>query len=393
MQKKEMTGNTQAPPRGQRSILTLLGAILILSSAAGAMIRFNPLLPTIYLDSSWAYAMNEAVARGLIFGRDIVFTFGPYASVYTAQFHPGTDALMLGGSSLLAAAFGFGAVALLPKGRWPYALLAPLFLAQLAVPDSILAMPDSIFLAIPLLFLLLASQYLQIKRLRPLPSVALALLLLSCALLPLIKGTFAGLSAIIVVLVFFLTFQRHKIVALLGLLTYFVAITGFWAAAGQPMIALPGFFIAQMPIVSGYTDAMAIPGNSVEIIVYIICAAFLLLSLYFKLARGRGKAGLAIMLGFAFTLFFAFKAGFVRHDNHALISAGLLLLAAWFTAFVLPLKMGAVNLLLATLGWIFVAGHYIDLSIKRDFERVGQLYAGIAKGGRQATLPSQGTRP
>lgn len=345
------------------------------------MIRFNPLFPAADLDSSWAYAMNEAVARGLVFGKDIIFTFGPYASVYTAQFHPGTDTLMLGGSCLLAAAFGLGVVAVLPKGRWPYALLAPVLLAQLAVPDSFhLTQQDAIFLAIPLLFLLLASQNLQIQRLQLLCVVSLILLLLACALLPLVKGTFAGLSAAMVALVFLLAFSRNKIVASLGLLMYFAAIAIFWVISGQAITTLPGFFIAQAPIISGYTGAMTISGNPIEIIAYIVCATYLLWTLYRGYARKQGRVGLALVLGFALTLFFALKAGFVRHDVHAMIPVGLLLLAAWFEAFILPVRQGVACLLLAIFCGGFIASHYLDLSPSRDWERIVRLYRGIPMG-------------
>jgi len=39
--------------------------------------------------------MNQAIAQGLSFGDDIVFTFGPYASVYTQLYHPATVRLMV----------------------------------------------------------------------------------------------------------------------------------------------------------------------------------------------------------------------------------------------------------------------------------------------------------
>ena len=51
----------------------------------------SPRFPKIGLDPSWMYALNEAVARHLVFGRDVVFTYGPLASVCTKMFHPATD--------------------------------------------------------------------------------------------------------------------------------------------------------------------------------------------------------------------------------------------------------------------------------------------------------------
>jgi hypothetical protein len=76
--------------------------ICALLAAAGTAVLFvlplNPNFPDRNFDASWAYALNEAVARHLIFGRDIVLTFGPLASLYTWMYHPATDGIMLLGS-------------------------------------------------------------------------------------------------------------------------------------------------------------------------------------------------------------------------------------------------------------------------------------------------------
>jgi len=40
----------------------------------------NPTAPMEGLDNSWIFGMNQAIAQHLAFGRDIIFTFGPYAS-------------------------------------------------------------------------------------------------------------------------------------------------------------------------------------------------------------------------------------------------------------------------------------------------------------------------
>lgn len=57
------------------------------------------------LDNSWIFGMNQAIAQHLAFGRDIIFTFGPYASVYTKEYYPATDLLMLLGGTCLALSY------------------------------------------------------------------------------------------------------------------------------------------------------------------------------------------------------------------------------------------------------------------------------------------------
>ena len=43
----------------------------------------GPAMPSDGLDGSWVYSINQAVAQRMAFGHDIIFTYGPYASVYT----------------------------------------------------------------------------------------------------------------------------------------------------------------------------------------------------------------------------------------------------------------------------------------------------------------------
>ena len=69
------------------------------------IVPFSPAMPADGLDPSWQFAMNQAVAQNLRFGTDIVFTLGPYASLYTKLYHPGTDKIMLIGSIYIAIAY------------------------------------------------------------------------------------------------------------------------------------------------------------------------------------------------------------------------------------------------------------------------------------------------
>lgn len=39
-------------------------------------------MPSIGLNPSWKFALNQAVSQKLNFGMDIIFTFGLYASIY-----------------------------------------------------------------------------------------------------------------------------------------------------------------------------------------------------------------------------------------------------------------------------------------------------------------------
>jgi hypothetical protein len=81
-------------------------------------VPFAPQMPRPGLDESWRYAMNEAVAQHLSFGKDIVFTFDPLASVYTGLYHASTDPIMLLGRALVSAGFAIGCVLIAYPNRW-----------------------------------------------------------------------------------------------------------------------------------------------------------------------------------------------------------------------------------------------------------------------------------
>ena len=102
-----------------------------------------------------------------------------------------------------------------------------------------------------------------------------------------------------------------------------------WIGAGQDLKDLPQFFLAQGPIISGYTNAMS-QGGPVDAVVYILLASALVLGLFsHALLRAFGSRAWMLVLGMAFTLFVAFKAGFVRQDGHVLVTIGVLLMLSY----------------------------------------------------------------
>ena len=79
----------------------ILGGLVFVANLAAAYIAFAPLefqMPRYGLDPSWVAVLGEAPVHGWRFGRDIIFTLGPYACTYTGQYHPATDHLMLIGA-------------------------------------------------------------------------------------------------------------------------------------------------------------------------------------------------------------------------------------------------------------------------------------------------------
>lgn len=72
-------------------------SIFAIITTLAAFIPLNPGMPQSGLDASAMFSMNEAVAQNLKIGKDIIFTFGPYASILSQSYHPATDYLMVFG--------------------------------------------------------------------------------------------------------------------------------------------------------------------------------------------------------------------------------------------------------------------------------------------------------
>src|ERR1700730_16822454 len=68
----------------------------------GLIVPLNPAMPRGGLDPSWVMSMNEAAAGHMRFGRDVIFTFGPYAVLYSEFYHPALDRLVLLSSFIFA---------------------------------------------------------------------------------------------------------------------------------------------------------------------------------------------------------------------------------------------------------------------------------------------------
>lgn len=303
----------------------------MVATAGAAVLFVVPLIPDFpdrNFDASWACALNEAVARHLIFGRDIVFTFGPLASVYTSMYHPATDWIMLLGSAILGAGLAVGC-ALLPYPRKPvHVVILPFLVAEIGWRDGVY-----IFLPVVLLLLVLrvCAPADNEHRLQPSGLVCAGIAILTCsvALLPLVKGSFAGTAFFCGGLSFLVLLQRRPSAAAAFAGLAIATAAGAWVAIGQPFGALPAFFVAQGPIISGYSEAMSCDGPPQEVVIYVFASAVLLGVFYKQFARRFGKTGYIAVASFAFALFVCFKAGFVRHDVHALIAACALLIAAY----------------------------------------------------------------
>ncbi|MBI1906843.1 MAG: hypothetical protein HYS20_11505 [Rhodocyclales bacterium] len=350
--------------------------VLLLATTICVFVPFAPVMPAASLDPSWVFAMNEAVARGLVFGKDVVFTFGPYASIYTKAYHPATDAMMLGGSLYLALSYWLCLMVLMRDGRWTWMVFYGAVLA------TVMYLMDPLFFSYPLIVAIACYRLPRARAGGGVPSrgvyVLVALLFAPLGLLPLIKGSNLLLCGVIALLCAVYFCRRGWGLALVCLLAPVFSMLLFWWAAGQPVHDLPGYFLSMSPIISGYTEAMSLGGKNREVALYLIAS----ISLVAVLLRNGGDAMSRLFLlgAFSLYLFLAFKSGFVRHDGHAVIAGTAVLLAALLLPFISSMRAAIPVLVLALAAWVSIDGHYIKTRWSQLSNISDSVYADAGKG-------------
>ncbi|MBD9515404.1 hypothetical protein [Pseudomonas sp. PDM22] len=303
----------------------------------GIVAPIAPRLPDMGLDASWAVGIQEALAQRLVIGQDVVFTFGPYASLFTFMYHPQSDLLGVISGTILGAIYG--TLLLINYRRLPaWAILA----ATLAFCWLGVISKDSLLFAYPLLLALTLHQLLGDGAGKHGARTLFILCTVGLGLLPLIKGSLLPLCLSVGALCSLLAWIRKEhTVAISTLLLPPLAALIFWLAAGQPLSALLQFFHNILPIISGYTIAMATYGDNRAIITYVIVSGLILISLL--PGRRPRLSTLFLLLAFALYLFLSFKAAFVRVD-HVAIALGSLLIAILLLANHIPKPLFALCL-------------------------------------------------
>ena len=379
-------------PRNKKSgrspkILRYTPELLVALTVLAIFVPFKPDMPELGNDPSWRFAINQAVAQGLVFGRDVIYTYGPYASVFTKSYHPATDWLMLGGSIFLGLCYSSLLITLaaVMKRRWMpivfVAVAASLMYSHEPIRD---APRDALLYSYPLLLALLTYRItadrdndISSKRFK----IIFALLFLPLGLLPLVKASLLLICGSLAVCSVFLLL-RDKQNRMAGLCAVLPVLFGIllWRISRQPILGLPGYFLNMRPVVSGYTEAMSLVGNFREITLYLTGAAGVL---YMALTD---KAGLihrvVAAICYLLFLFIAFKEGFVRHDAHAMVASTAIVLAVLAGALALRNKP-AVPVTIVMIVFIacgYIDSRYVEFSVARLLTNALDAYSDAFQG-------------
>lgn len=186
--------------------------VILLALFIFMIVSFAPAMPTAGLDPSWRLAMNVAANRGMTFGHDVIFTYGPLARIETHLYSPGLQTLPTLLETMLAASFAF-MIWTIFDGRPVRTTVAVAIVAMYFVPLGTLFLSYGLFYVFSLKALM--------DRDGPKGDVPAVLLAIPFAIPPLIKGTFLIASFFYIFLaVVFMALRRRPRAAIGAVVAY-----------------------------------------------------------------------------------------------------------------------------------------------------------------------------
>ena len=313
-----------------KTVIPILAAILFSFGN-----NFNT--PNVGLDPGWQEALVQATDNNLIFGKDIIFTYGPLHQLVTNQLSENLNSFILG--RILYGICWFLTTLLLEKIFNKTAVLAYITTMFITTSNFNDAQIYCLFINI-----LICSFF--VPRDRSSALVIYGASAMSCSLF-LAKLSYAviGIPALVGSLYFSPTLISRKptittssplsinsiyIEKALVAAFYFIIFSIFWISTGQKIEYLPEFVAGgNLDIIFGYSSAMshAYPQANWQITAYWV-SVFLLLSniiFFFGSQNQRTKYILRgkqffFILSLLYWFWSVFKVGMVRHGGHAQIS-------------------------------------------------------------------------
>lgn len=330
------------------------------------------------LDPSWVLGMAEAVSKGMDIGKDVIFTFGPYSYVYTKLYTPDTALAMYGACFFLATTFGAMLLRCLSGASNKSILIFSLVLAATSLSR------DAVFFVFIFSVGLVIAENLKAalerKEEKQQDTLLIAIGLVTLSLLPLVKGTLLILSFGVWGMAMILAItQKSKWTSLLFFVLPPISVVLFWISSGQDLRYLDDYFLNIIPIISGYSEAMAKDGPLEEVLLFLILASAVFYLFIKNFSKSLWVTLFVLVYAVSF-LMITMKAGLVRHDGHAIISFSFIVIASFLVAISLGSKKSwsvAVVCFVCAYG---VFGSYGRLGFVDIDKRVYDYYASVKIG-------------
>ena len=341
------------------------------------LVRFVPWVPAVrqsLVEESYFQALQTAFVNHWQFGRDFIFTYGPWGFLYSGT-DPAThwiSVLVWMGLSLIFWWAGWRA-ARACFGNRPVAWLWLIAFTTMAGVAQLFVNMDPRLTGWVLLFLVVHF----FAEDRPL-TVTQTLLAISLGLISLIKFSAFLEDGVMILIIAADTVWRQRRLPW-TLLIYCSSLLFFWRLGGQHWSLLLPYLHNSWQIFSGYTGAMSqVTATESSDVRLFLAGTVLLAALTLCLTMRRHRHfGILPLTGMVFVLFSAFKYGYVRHDAHELAATSQLVLAALTVlAIAQPWarEKGTVVVLLLTVAVIFTLGFNLTT------------LARYARGGFSSTL-------
>ncbi|HVT88060.1 MAG TPA: hypothetical protein VHD56_04345 [Tepidisphaeraceae bacterium] len=284
-----------------------------------AFVPFQPDFFDSELDSSWVMALHWAWLKGMDFGHQVIFTYGPWG-FFLQGFHPQTFKYAVIGPSIFAAGCFVALLQLskhLTSRKWAQALW---MLGLIALVGSPLHRElRTMCTAWLLVFLHFYHDDRPITWWKIVMIVALSLG--SLGKFTIFVGVFPLLMLVTVDELF-----RKRVPWLL--IIYLGCCLILWLAAGQSLSSIAPFLRNSLDLSNNHAQATGqrLPTEARDISLF-VSGALLVMALaglghWVTFEKSRRAEfpfyfrGVLVLGGLAFMLFLAFKSGFVRHDVH-----------------------------------------------------------------------------
>jgi hypothetical protein len=283
-------------------------------------------MPSAGLDNSWQAGLSLAVARGLVFGRQIVFTYGPLGLVTEPRAVTGGILLvgLLGAAAMQLALVAVVLRSLRRRFSWPIAALITLLGVSIIVSVSS-GLPPLDEIAFGLVAIALAQPPARARQ----AARTLALaggVLAGLALLVKFNDGIGAATIVAVGLLGGVSRRRHLAI---GALAFVLTTAIIWLALGEPLGALPDYVRTGISIVEGYVDAMGYnllgATGQWELLVVILSAVVLAAAAWSSLIDAPLRRRVSLAGCVLLVHYFVAREMFVRYDaGHAAALALLL---------------------------------------------------------------------
>jgi len=281
-----------------------------------------PLTPSPGLDASWGAGLYMAAREGLVFGHEIVFTYGPFGFLSLPSFwYEGAG----------VAAFVFSALLHIIACTMVLWAASKIFDRLLAVIVAVIACsflgPPMVVIALIVSATVAAGRTgARLERLFPILIAVLG------AFAFLVKVNFGvEILAIGAIAVLASNWGRWLRVAEFGA-AFALSLVLLWLLAGQPLDALPDYVSLSRDVIAGYSQTMELtyPGPTSYIFLALgliagLAAVAWALNGHLDFRRRALLTGLIALFGF-----FCFKEGFVRQDSGHIALFTSSIVSAWF---------------------------------------------------------------